>query len=75
MNKFFFTESEGAHLIANGWEILPNKHRAEKNYHKIVKQGDNDFEVSVCITDEPDGNDYWEFDSEWTSIEEAVRRA
>jgi hypothetical protein len=35
---------------------------------------DNDFEVEVLITDEPDGNDYWEFDSEWTSLEKAMLR-
>ena len=69
-----FTQEERDFLILNGWEV-GRFSVACKDYTKIKKLHDNDFEVEKCMTDEPDGNDYWEFDSEWTSLEKAMRLA
>lgn len=75
MTSCFFTQAEQDVLIANGWDISADNRTADKNWRRIKKRGDNEFEGAQCMTDEPDGNDYWEFDDELVSLEKAVRRA
>jgi len=65
-----FTIDEQNALLADSWEV--HSSTAYKNYYKIVKIQDEEFEVENCITDEPDGNDYYEWDSMWRTLKAAM---
>ena len=65
-----FTPKESKLLKDAGWEV--NCNYAEYEWKQIAKKSVDRFVLSVCITDPPDGNDYWEFDSEYTDLVNAI---
>ena len=72
MHSTPFTIEETDLLIKDGWSVTSSF--AYKNYHRIKKVQDEEFEVDTLVTDEPDGNDYWEWDSGYRTLEKAMRR-
>ncbi len=66
-----FTEEEKDRLTKDGWEV--NGYYANKGWHRIHKLYDDEFEVDTMVTDEEDGYFFWEFDSGWNTLEQAIR--
>lgn len=67
-----FNQQERDLLAKDAWEVSDAV--AQKNYHEIIKRSDTEFEVKVCVTDEGnEWNDYWEWDSAWTTVEKAMQ--
>lgn len=68
-----FTQTERDFLTSNGWEVK-GEAVADKGYMKINKLYDEEFEVETLVIADEDHNDYWEWDSSWTTVEKAVAR-
>ncbi len=66
-----FNESERTILEKDGWSVCETV--AYKNYHRITKLG-GEYVVDALMTAGPDDNDYWEFDSEWLTLKQAMKR-
>lgn len=66
-----FNQTERDLLTNNGWQV--GDAVAEKNYHEIIKRSDTEIEVKVAVIDDDEINDYWEWDSSWTTVERAIQ--
>ena len=71
--KTQFTQEERNLLTNAGWEVKETV--AYNGHRKIIKLFENDFEVEVWIDGDAESDNYWDFDSEWYSLEKAMRRA
>lgn len=65
-----FTETEVEALKSDGWNV--GKATATKDFRKIRKMSNDIFEVDSLMVGDEGENDYWEFDSQWPSLEDAL---
>ncbi len=66
-----FNQTERDLLTKNGWQVSDAV--AGKNYHEIIKRSDTEIEVQVAVINDDEINDYWEWDSSWTTVERAIQ--
>jgi hypothetical protein len=66
-----FNQTERDLLTKNGWQV--GDAVAGKNYHEIIKRSDTEIEVQVAVINDDEINDYWEWDSSWTTVERAIQ--
>ena len=67
----FFTVEERTLLTKAGWEVRCTV-AYDGGYRKIIKQGENDFVVETWMDGDADSNNYWDWDSSYPTLAEAV---
>lgn len=65
-----FSYGEVLDLTRHGWGVRGKW--AYKEYNRILKKGPCEFEVDTLMVADGDRNDYWELDSQWSSLNDLL---